>query len=174
MKRILFVLLFVFTISIVNAQGKETEESKIIQLDNISSFNDLSERFQGKIIYLDIIASWCKPCIAELKESKKLDAFFEENDIVKVYISIDDPENVGQCLDILNTNNIEGYYITRWIAGKDFNKELMDYFLTDEKGNISISIPRYAIINKKGVFVEYKAERPSNAEALKVQLAKYL
>ena len=30
---------------------------------------------EGKIVYIDVMASWCKPCLAELKEYEKTDDF---------------------------------------------------------------------------------------------------
>jgi hypothetical protein len=47
-------------------------------------------------------------------------------------------------------------------------------FLQDENGNINISLPHYAIVNRKGEIVEKRAERPSNFSLLKQQLEKYL
>lgn len=179
MKKLSISILFLFIILGIKAQdntiqSNNLKETGIIRLDSIKSFKDLTEKFKGKVIYIDIMASWCKPCIEELKSHKQLEEYFNENNIVKIFISIDQKEHVDTCVSLLRRYEINGYFITQWTAGTEFNKELMNKFLTDENGNITISIPRYSIIDKNGDFVEMKAQRPSSFQSLKTQLSKYL
>ena len=56
-------------------------QSNIKCLNYPSSFELLLRHFKGKIVYIDVMASWCKPCLAELKEYEKTDDFFKKNDI---------------------------------------------------------------------------------------------
>lgn len=46
--------------------------------------------------------------------------------------------------------------------------------MADKNGNPDISIPKYAIVNKKGEIVIQRAEKPSNFASLKKQLEIYL
>ena len=52
--------------------------------------------------------------------------------------------------------------------------DIENLFLKNEKGEMEISIPKYAIIDKEGNIVIKRAERPSNKEALKNQLKEWL
>lgn len=158
--------------------AQKIEESKLIILDYPTSFLNLIKQFEGKVIYIDVIASWCKPCISEFKESKKMELYFEQNNIVRLYITLDNKEEIVTCINILRNNAMEGYFTslhsTEGQVENLFSKDLKSIFFTDENGNVGISIPRYAIVNKKGEIVVKKAERPSNAINLKNQLDKYI
>ncbi|MDR3006911.1 MAG: redoxin family protein [Sphingobacterium sp.] len=136
------------------------------------SFNDLIKQFKGKVIYIDFMASWCKPCIQELKSSKGLDEFFTNEDIVKLYISIDNFGETDKALEVLKTENATGYFVTYQAPdGKpnQFATDLENLFLFDSKKQFR-GIPIYAIVDKQGTLITNDAIRPSSGEKLKYQL----
>lgn len=49
--------------------------------------------FRGKVIFLNLWATWCGPCRAEMPSIEKLYASAASEDIVFVMLSIDRPEN---------------------------------------------------------------------------------
>ncbi len=178
MKKIVFSILIIFLIPIISKAQKDLgiNNSQLIILNNPISFDNLIKQFDGKVIYLDLMASWCKPCISELKESKKMESYFKENNIVRLYISLDNAEDIKKSIQILKNDTISGYFTSFHSTEESdsiFSKDIVSLFLTDENGNLSISIPQYAIINRKGEIVVKKAERPSNAAALTKQLDEY-
>jgi thiol-disulfide isomerase/thioredoxin len=154
----------------------DINNSQLVILNYPMSFENLTKQFDGKVIYIDVMASWCKPCISELKESKKMDSYFKENNIVRLYISLDNKEDIKKSIQILKNDTLNGYFTSMHSTEEPdsiFAKDIVTLFLTDENGNLGISIPRYAIVNKNGEIVVKKAERPSNATALTKQLEKY-
>ena len=156
------VLFFFCLISLIITAQEQSVQSNIKCLNYPSSFELLLRHFKGKIVYIDVMASWCKPCLAELKEYEKTDDFFKKNDIVRLFISIDEPKDWNACLKRLENNK--------------FSVEVEKLFVTyDEKGNFAgLSVPQFIIVNREGTIVEYKAQRPSNPEELKNQLKQYL
>ena len=152
------VLFFFCLISLIITAQEQSVQSNIKCLNYPSSFELLLRHFKGKIVYIDVMASWCKPCLAELKEYEKTDDFFKKNDIVRLFISIDEPKDWNACLKRLDERLLNGYFVTY-----------------DEKGNFAgLSVPQFIIVNREGTIVEYKAQRPSNPEELKNQLKQYL
>jgi thiol-disulfide isomerase/thioredoxin len=164
----------------MNTFGQTTsnEYTKLEVLGFPQSIAKLLKKFEGRVVYIDLMASWCKPCIEEFKEVKKLESYFEENNIVNLFITLDMKVNVENAFEMIQNDSLSGYFVSippkSELNPMSFQQDLLDLFFKDANGKINISIPRYAIVNRKGKFVEKNAVRPSNPVELKKQLEKYL
>lgn len=105
----------------------------------------------GKVIYIDIWATWCGPCLAELPFLESLqEKFKNDKNIVFVSISID--QNKDAWSKMIVDKNMKGLQL--YSAGA-WNSEII--------ANYKVSgIPRFLIIDKEGNLVEGNATRPSN------------
>lgn len=129
-------------------------------VDNFS-FNDLEGNlvslsdFKDKIIYLDLWASWCGPCINTFrtKTPEFENKLRDREDVVLMYISIDEKEEPWR--NYLSKNPMRGVHL---FAGKGFEAEIMKYFKV-------WGIPRYLIIGKDNKIIDVNAPRPGE-EAL--------
>lgn len=65
----------------------------ILNTDSVRSFKEITDRYLGKVIFIDIWATWCGPCRASFAHVKPLQQYAKENDIVLLYVSIDRPMN---------------------------------------------------------------------------------
>ena len=178
MKRIICIISLVYFISL-SAMAEEIapkDSSNLKTIEYPSSLKDLIHQFKGKVIYFDVMASWCKPCIAELQQSKYLDSFFEENNVITIYVTIDQKQDIDKCISLLNKYDAKGYLVPH-AAPADvvttFPSDIEKLFLRNEKGDISISIPKYAIVDKEGNIVVKRAKRPSHKDALIEQLKEW-
>ena len=158
------------------------EQPAVVKLDYPRTFEAAIGRFEGRVIYVDVLASWCKPCIAELEAAPLTADFFRANDIVKLYISVDVPSGIDPCYSLLRGPGIEGYFLT-YHNPRGMNRDSERYCRREEdffttrgpNGNITgVAVPQYLIIDREGNVADYKAPRPSNPEALKEELSKYL
>ncbi|MFC0262475.1 TlpA family protein disulfide reductase [Fontibacter flavus] len=149
-----------------NSTHIQDMESNLVSLEKLRegalvqdfSFVDLEGKqvsladFKDKIIYLDLWASWCGPCINTFKTKTP---FFEKKlndreDIVLMYISIDDKEESWK--NYLSKNPMKGVHL---YAGNGFDAEIMKYFKV-------WGIPRYLIIGKDNKLVSPNAPRPGD------------
>jgi len=108
--------------------------------------------YQDKIIYLDLWASWCGPCIQTFKTKtpdfeKKLVGL---DDIVLMYVSVDEKEESWK--NYLDKNPMNGVHL---FAGQGFEAEIMRYFKV-------WGIPRYLILGKGNKILQVNAPRPGD------------
>jgi len=119
--------------------------------------------YAGKVIYLDIWATWCGPCIQELPYLEQLHAQYQGNrDIVFVSISVD--QDISVWKSFLQQKSISGIQL---FADGSRSLPLMSSY------NIR-GIPRFIIIGKDGNLVDVTAPRPSSGKMLSYILDKVI
>ncbi|MBN4051915.1 TlpA family protein disulfide reductase [Cytophagaceae bacterium AH-315-L13] len=107
--------------------------------------------FKGKVVYVEIWASWCHFCKKEMPAAKKLHRLFKkEKDIVFLNIAIDEKELGWR--DAIAKKKFGGVNL---ITFKGFDSEIIKHF--DIKG-----IPHFIMVDKKGNIVNDNAKRPSD------------
>ena len=109
--------------------------------------------FRGKIVYIDIWATWCGPCISEIPKLKEVTNHFKGKDVVFISICQDDTHE--RWIKMLEDKELKGLQLYT------DNKE--DSFFTDYSLN---GIPRFILLDRAGVIVSPNAKRPSNPELI--------
>jgi thiol-disulfide isomerase/thioredoxin len=105
--------------------------------------------FKGKIVYLDVWASWCGPCRREIPAAKELEKQMHGKDVVFLCVSVDGDEAAWK--KIVKEKELTGVHIH---SKGDFNSEMTKLY--DIR-----SIPTYIIIDRNGKIWKMGAERPS-------------
>ena len=116
----------------------------------------LSEKFQGKIVYIDLWGTWCGPCLKEMPYSKILHEKFKNKDIVFLYLCCRSTKENWK--KVIKEKIIKGQHI--WLNNDQYNILSAQY---DMQG-----IPWYLIVNRNGKIINENAPRPSSPKTKKI------
>lgn len=114
------------------------------------------EDFRGKLVYIDVWATWCGPCIGEMPSLAALQDSLKGKDIVFVSICKSDLRNSWE--RFLDKKKPEGVQLFAEDNDAAFFK---DYVVQ--------GIPRFILIDREGRIIDADAKRPSDAR-LKTEL----
>ena len=125
------------------SQQLRSEKGEMIFLSNVLH--------QQKLIYVDLWASWCGPCIAEIPLEKELISELNKNiEVEFIFISLDETEERWKkAMKKINIGK------SHYRLPDGFSSKLTTYL------NIK-TIPRYLVIDKNGSLISYDAPRPSD------------
>ena len=127
------------------------KEGKTVTMDDL----------KGKVVLIDVWATWCGPCKEEIPHLKKLEEEMKGTDVAIVSISVDVAKDKDKWLKMIADDHLGGtqLFASGW---GDFTK----YYKID-------GIPRFMVFDRQGKIVTIDAPRPSSPE-LKALLGKTL
>lgn len=143
----------------------------IRNMDSIGSVADLLSPFAGKVVYLDFWGTWCGPCVLEMTQhNQPLKARFkEEKDLVFLYIAMERPDDHEKWKRFITLHNLTGYHLTKTA---DALEPIWEELLRTQ--DVPREYPTYMIFDRHGNLVNPQAHRPSEGEALYLQLEEVL
>lgn len=107
--------------------------------------------FKGKYLYIDLWASWCGPCCAEIPHLQKLEKQVKNPQVEFISISLDQKRE-------------------DWIKKMEqLDMKGNQYIVTDDQLSAMLNIqgiPHFLIYDKTGILSSYKAPRPSSGKTL--------
>ena len=125
-----------------------------VPLNKSNALSYLAAKYPGKVLYIDVYATWCSPCIEEMKSTPAIYAAMKGKDVVFVNL----------CLSSTPGN------FRKFVKEKNVTGE--NYFFTDDAsklfmGNYKLQgYPSYLLVNKQGEIVTTDAPRPSEKKRL--------
>jgi thiol-disulfide isomerase/thioredoxin len=110
------------------------------------------EDYKGKVIYLDLWASWCAPCRYETPFLQKLtEKYKDEKNIM--FISIAVLDKYDKWKEALVSDK------PGWLQLFDSNSAVQNAYVAN-------SIPKFIVVNKEGKIVSFDAASPSSGETI--------
>jgi len=148
MKRIIASILAFAAISCNGQEKQFSEESlskKLLSIDGKSKipFEEILENHEGKIVVIEIWASWCSDCVKAMPLMNELQK--NNSDVDFVFISMD--KTTEKWLEGIKKHELNGehYLATDGMKGEFGSSMNVDW------------IPRYIVVNKTGKVVLFRA-----------------
>ena len=122
---------------------------------NIIQLSDL----RGKVILLNIWATWCPPCIAEMPDLQRLYDSFQDENLVYIFLSVDD--NKEQVKEFLERKE---FTLPIYFPASSLPREIE-----------SNTIPSTYVIDKQGrIVMKRKGMAKYNSRSFKAKVRTYL
>jgi len=106
--------------------------------------------FKGNLVYVDVWATWCGPCKAEIPSLQKLEADYHEKDITFMSVSVDTDKEAWE--QMVANKELGGVQL--WADG--WSKITKDYAI--------FGIPRFLLFDAEGNVISTNAPRPSSED----------
>jgi thiol-disulfide isomerase/thioredoxin len=147
----LFLLPILFFMIACQAQdktefGKEALEVKMTSVDGKEiAFKDILAQYKGKVVVIDVWASWCPDCKKGMPKVHDLQKQFPN--VKYLFLSYDRvDEKWKQGIESFNTKGGDNYHVGTSMKEGAFSKDIkLDW------------IPRYMVVDKKGKIALFRA-----------------
>ncbi|WP_445718692.1 TlpA family protein disulfide reductase [Flavobacterium sp.] len=116
------------------------------------------EDLRGKYVYIDVWATWCGPCLAEIPHLKKVEEKYHGKNIEFVSISVDTDKDHEKWKKMVVSKELGGIQL---FADKNWNSDFIKAFGIN-------SIPRFLLIGPDGKVVKADAARPSSSQLIEL------
>lgn len=109
--------------------------------------------FKGKVVVVDVWATWCGPCMKEVPYLQKLEQELAGKDVVFIGVSRDSEKDMEKWKNTLKEKEMDGIqlFAGQGEAGQSFGAA---YQIT--------TIPRFMVFDQAGKIVSVNAPRPSD------------
>ncbi|MFZ2432193.1 MAG: redoxin domain-containing protein [Lutibacter sp.] len=132
--------------------GKGKASPMFTSYENFKGGKTSLADLKGKYVYIDVWATWCAPCKAEIPALKALEKEFMGKNIQFVSISVDKPEAHETWKKMVADEQLSGIQL---YADNNFESQfILDYGIN--------AIPRFILIDGAGNIVDADAPRPSD------------
>lgn len=131
-----------------------TDKTSVASMPGERLFNEILTNNKGKVIYVDIWATWCSPCKEQFPYSMKMHEIFKEKDVTFVYLCCQSQKEAYQ--NTLKKYHLEGEHYL-------LENDQYEYF---QKRFLINGVPRYILIGKSGEIINRDASRPDSEQII--------
>lgn len=109
--------------------------------------------YKGKVVLVDVWATWCTPCKAQIPHLEKLMAQYEHN-AQMVFMSVSIDKDRARWENYIKEHHMKGILLC---ADKAFKSQIiLDYEIS--------GVPRFMLFDQEGKIVSVNTVRPSNPQ----------
>jgi len=125
---------------------------KFAAYENFKGGTTSLEDLKGKYVYIDVWATWCGPCKAEIPFLKEVEKAYHGKNIEFVSISVDKAKAHEAWKQMVEEKELSGIQL---FADNDWKSEFVQAYKIN-------GIPRFILIDPQGNIVSADAPRPSS------------
>ena len=122
--------------------------------ENVAGNKTKLQDLRGKYVYIDVWATWCGPCRGEIPSLARIEEKYKGKNIAFVSISVDEDKDHDKWKKFVSDKQLGGIQL---FADKNWNSEFITSFGIN-------SIPRFILIDPKGIVLNADAPRPSEPQ----------
>jgi len=130
---------------------KKGELSPKFNYKNFAGGNTSLDDLAGKYVYVDVWATWCGPCKAEIPHLKEIEKNYHDKNIEFVSISVDKIDDEDKWRKMIEDKDLGG---SQLFSDNSWDSK----FVKDYRIN---GIPRFILIDPEGNIISADAPRPS-------------
>jgi len=137
---------------------KGNPSPKFINFKNHAGGTLSLDDLKGKYTYIDVWATWCAPCLAQVPYLKEVEKTYHGKNINFLSISIDAPDDYEKWKQMVTDKALGGIQL---ITENGPKSEFTDAYFV-------FSIPRFILLDPDGLIVSKQAPRPSSPELIEL------
>jgi thiol-disulfide isomerase/thioredoxin len=154
--------------SVLNERKQFQEQPINISENTLESLKDIFTSTNERYFYIDVWATWCNPCLAELNYyTAALYKFLDSHHIKIIFLSVDKTDDKEKWETVIKNQYMRG---SHYLISNDVQKELLKILLQDGNEGNSFMIPQYLLYDKQHDKYYTGLPRPSTKEALQLFL----
>ena len=134
----------------VDNMPKEGEQAIDFNYPDIEGNKYSLSSFKGNLVYVDVWATWCGPCKAEIPSLQTLEADYHDKNITFMSVSVDTDKEAWE--KMVTEQELVGVQL--WADGWS---EITKYYAI-------FGIPRFMLFDANGNVISTDAPRPSSSE----------
>ncbi len=138
--------------------AKGQPSPKFIDYENFRGGTTSLDDLKGKYVYVDVWATWCGPCRAEIPSLKKVEAQYHDKNIEFVSVSVDAEKDHDKWQAMITDKELGGVQL---FSDNSWSSKFVEGYLI--KG-----IPRFILIDPQGNIVSSNAPRPSDSKLIEL------
>ncbi|WP_404812273.1 TlpA family protein disulfide reductase [Capnocytophaga canimorsus] len=113
---------------------------------------------KGKLVYIDVWATWCGPCLQEIPHLKEVEKKYHGKNIEFVSISVDDKRDYDKWKNFVTERELVG---TQLFADNAWDNDFV-------KNYVIKGIPRFILLDTQGNIISADAPRPSDPKLIEL------
>jgi thiol-disulfide isomerase/thioredoxin len=115
-----------------------SNQKRQIEIVDVNRLDEIIKNREGKILFLNIWATWCVPCVEEFPALVKLNDHYSEYEVEFIGLSVNSETDIDSLIIPFVERN--GVKFEIYVADESAAEEIIQYLNEDWSGAIPVSV----------------------------------